>query len=88
MTRGSLVFLSTLALLHIGLALVVAARDPVAVLFATRGLADPLGTAAMASLVVVRLTLVFAGPGVLVASLGSDTPRAGGARGAGIPSDS
>jgi hypothetical protein len=60
------ILLVTLVILHTALAAFVAHRDPVAVLFATRGLADPVGVAAMATLVLVRLGVVLGGPGAMV----------------------
>jgi uncharacterized membrane protein len=79
-SRGPLLCLLSLLLLHTTLAAVVSWRDPVAVLFATRGLADPVGVAAMLGLVLARLGLVFGGPPLLVLALAGAVPdgRAGG----------
>lgn len=87
MTRGPLLLVGTLIALHTALAMVVVMRDPVAVLFATRGLGDPLGTACMAALMVVRIALVFGGPAVFVWALGTAAVQRGGVRGDGRPSD-
>lgn len=81
MSRGPLLCLLTLLLTHTALAAVVAWRDPVAVLFATRGLADPMGVAAMLGLVAARLGLVFGGPPLLVLALAGAVPKAGSGRG-------
>lgn len=77
MRRAPLLTLIALLLIHTTLAAIVAWRDPAAVLFATRGLADPLGTAAMLGLVVARLGLVFGGPPLLVLTLAGAVPRGG-----------
>ena len=77
MRRAPLLTLLTLLILHTALAAVVAWRDPVAVLFATRGLADPLGAGAMLGLVVARLGLVFGGPPLLVFALAGAVPKGG-----------
>ncbi len=70
-----------LLVLHTALAAVVAWRDPVAVLFATRGIADPVGVAAMLGLVLARIGLVFGGPPLLVIGLAGAVPSRRGAGG-------
>lgn len=69
-----LLMLIILLLLHTSLVAIVAWRDPVAVLFATRGVADPVGVAAMLGLVLARIGLVFGGPPLLVVALAGAVP--------------
>lgn len=69
-----LLILLILLSLHTSLAAIVAWRDPVAVLFATRGVADPVGVAAMLGLLLARIGLVFGGPPLLVIGLTGAVP--------------